>query len=176
MYTIQSTVFSLCHFLSFLTKIDTPKKSIADRRNKMPYTADTDIQTYIAVLTEEYFEALDIKEQVAWISEHMTDKGTLRDWVENYIDDCMSLNSVLAQAIMNTVEWDQMYIWAEETLIDSIKEICYNCDRCYYTHLMFDRDCCKYVCAGCINKHDEQCLRYTEPDNNKNKTLCLVCD
>ena len=142
----------------------------------MPIRCETDVQSYFGVLVEEYFENLDIEEKVQWISDNMTDKHSLRDWVENYVEEFTSINHHFQEAIMNTVDWSEFHIWAEEQLIEAIQDECDYCNKSYYTHLMIFRDCCKHFCVGCINKHDDQCIEYTEPENNKNKTLCLVCD
>lgn len=142
----------------------------------MPVVATCDVQSYFGALIEDHFQTLDIEEQMTWIVEVLFHKGTLRAWVEEYVDDCMSLDPTLATAIMNSVDWNDLYIWAEENLKDSIQDECDYCNKSYYTHLMIFRDCCKHFCVGCINKHDDQCIEYTDPENNKNKTLCLVCD
>jgi hypothetical protein len=121
-------------------------------------SADTDIQTYVATLIEEYFLALEPKEKMMWCIENIKNDSTIRDWVESYMDDCMSLDKVLTLAILNTVDWSGMCDWCNEELKWEIMDSCEGCNETEYTELMFSKKCCNYVCALCVNKHDENCL------------------
>ena len=130
----------------------------------MPLPETMDIQEYFATWIEEYFDALDNDEKIQWIEEHMKSDATLRTFAEGYMDDVMDTESIFFVAVMNTVDWQDMYDWADDNLKAPLTDECEGCHKMKYTVHMLERECCNYVCAGCVNKHDENCRDYEPKD------------
>lgn len=126
----------------------------------IPNNETIDIQEYFSTFIEEYFDALDDDEKIQWVEEHLKSHATLRKFAEEYMDGVVDTESIFFVAVLNTVNWQDMYDWAEDNLKSQITDECEGCSEMKYTHLMFVRSCCKTLCAGCINKHDDQCFDY----------------